>query len=158
MWLLAALIAIPLIEIGLFVEIGGLIGLWPTLAVVLLSAVAGTWLMRRQGAKAFDRLRGAVDEPGDPAEPMAHGALILLAGALLVLPGFFTDTLGLLLLVRPLRTLILRHLAARVRVARFTTGNTPPRPEPWRPDVIDGEFHEIGPDEAPRRPSGWTRH
>ncbi len=158
MWLLVALIAIPLIEIGLFIEVGGLIGLWPTLAIVVLTAIAGGWLMRMQGAQAMAGFRTSLDGHRDPAEPIAHGALILLAGALLVLPGFFTDALGLLLLVPPVRRALLRRLGARVRVAGFTAGGMPPRREPWRPDVIDGEFVEVEPGELPHRPSGWTRH
>ncbi len=158
MWLLVALIAIPLIEIGLFIEAGGLIGLWPTLALVLLAAIAGISIMRMQGVQAAARLRASLNGPGDPAEPLGHGALMLLAGALLLVPGFFTDALGLLLLVPPVRRAMLRRLAPRVRVAGFTAGGMPPRHEPWRPDVIDGEFHEIETGELPRRPSGWTRH
>lgn len=159
MWLLIAFIAVPLIEIGLFIKVGGLIGLWPTLAIVLLTAVVGSWLVRMQGAAALAQLRGSLNELRDPTEPIAHGALILLAGALLLTPGFFTDTMGILLLIPPVRTAVLRYLASRVRVERFTVGGMPPRQDPHRPDVIDGEFYEVDPDESlPRRPSGWTRH
>lgn len=159
MWLLIAFIAIPLIEIGLFIKVGGLIGLWPTLAIVLLTAIAGSWLVRMQGAQAMAELRGSLHDLRDPTEPIAHGALILLAGALLLTPGFFTDTLGILLLIPPVRAAVLRYLAARVRVERFTVGGGHPRREPYRPDVIDGEFQELDPDESrPRPPSGWTRH
>lgn len=156
MWLLVALIAIPLIEIGLFIEAGGLIGLWPTLALVLLAAVAGLRIIRMQGIQAAARLRAALNGFGDPAEPLGQGALAVLAGMLLLVPGFFTDALGLLLLVPPVRRAILRRLGARVRVAGFASGGMP-RHEPWRPEVIDGEFHEVEPDKLPRRPSGWTR-
>ncbi|OYX44607.1 MAG: exlusion protein FxsA [Rhodobacterales bacterium 32-67-9] len=159
MWLLIAFIAVPLIEIGLFIKVGGLIGLWPTLAIVLLTAIAGSWLVRMQGAQAMAELRGSLNELRDPTEPIAHGAMILLAGALLLTPGFFTDAMGILLLIPPVRAAVLRYLAARVRVERFTVGGTPPRRVPYRPDVIDGEFHEVDPDESlPRPPSGWTRH
>lgn len=158
MWLLLAFIAIPLIEIGLFIKVGGIIGLWPTLGIVLLTAIAGSWLVRKQGSRALAELRGSLNELRDPTEPIAHGALILLAGALLLTPGFFTDSMGILLLIPAVRSAVLRHLASRVRVERFSVGGMPPRREPWRPDVIDGEFHEVGPDAPPRRPSGWTRH
>lgn len=158
MWLFALFIAVPLIEIALFIQVGGWIGLWPTLAVVVLTAIAGTYLVRRQGLTALNDLRRALEELDNPARPLAHGAMILFAGALLLTPGFFTDTVGILLLIPPVRAAVLRYLAARVRVERFTVGGTPPRREPHRPDVIDGEFTEIEPDAAPRRPSGWTRH
>lgn len=174
MWLLIAFIAVPLIEIGLFIKVGGLIGLWPTLAIVLATALAGSWLVRRQGAEALMRLRGSLQEMRDPTGPIADGAMIILAGALLLTPGFFTDTVGILLLVPAVRAAILRHLAARVQVAHFTVGGS--RPDVGgrgfsRPDTIDGVYTEIDPaddDQAPgtpggargkpRPPSGWTRH
>ena len=111
MWLLVAFIAVPLIEIGLFIQVGGLIGLWPTLAIVLLTAIAGSWLVRMQGALALAELRGSLNELRDPTEPIAHGALILLAGALLLTPGFFTDTMGILLLIPPVRSAVLRAIS-----------------------------------------------
>jgi len=159
MWLLIAFIAVPLIEIGLFIQVGGVIGLWPTLGIVLLTAVAGSWLVRHQGSAALAQLRGSLNELRDPTEPIAHGAMILLAGALLLTPGFFTDTCGLLLLIPGVRSAVLRYLSQRVTVERFTVGGAEMRRDPHRPDVIDGEFHEIDPDQSgPRPPSGWTRH
>lgn len=174
MWLLLAFIAVPLIEIGLFIEVGGLIGLWPTLAIVLATALAGSWLVRRQGAAALMRLRGSLHELRDPTAPIADGAMIILAGALLLTPGFFTDTIGILLLVPAVRAGVLRLLAARIEVARFTPGGTGHRPG-WGPETIEGDCTEIdpaaedpatgmadaAPDGAParpRQPSGWTRH
>ncbi|MCB2116594.1 MAG: FxsA family protein [Rhodobacteraceae bacterium] len=158
MWLLIAFIAVPLIEIGLFIQVGGLIGLWPTLGIVLLTAIAGTWLVRMQGAQALAQLRGSLNDLSDPTEPIAHGALILLAGALLLTPGFFTDACGILLLIPPVRSAVLAYLARRVRVERFTVGGGYRR-DPHRPDVIDGEFYEMPEDDGrPRPPSGWTRH
>lgn len=159
MWLLLAFIAIPLIEITLFIKVGGVIGLGWTLAIVLLTAVAGSWLVRMQGAMAMTDLRSSLQEMRDPREPIAHGAMILLAGALLILPGFFTDTLGVLLLIPPVRAGALRFLSRRITVDRFEFG-TPSRREPHRPEVIDGEFTEIDPPQngERKRPSGWTQH
>lgn len=159
MWLLLAFIAIPLIEITLFIKVGGVIGLGWTLAVILLTAIAGSWLVRMQGAMAMADLRSSLQEMRDPREPIAHGAMILLAGALLILPGFFTDTLGILLLIPPIRAAALRFLSRRIAVGRFEFG-TAPRREPHRPDVIDGEFTEIDPPQngKRKRPSGWTQH
>lgn len=158
MWLLLAFIAVPMIEIALFIQVGGFIGLWWTLAIVLATAVAGSVLVRMQGALALAQLRGSLQELRDPTEPIAHGALILFAGALLLTPGFFTDTIGLLLLVPAVRSSVLRYLATRIRVERFSVGGAPGPREPHRPDVIDGDFVEIDPDNDPRPPSGWTRH
>ena len=76
--------------------------------------------MRWQGLRALDRLRASVETGGDPVGPIAHGALILVAGMLLVLPGFFTDFLGLLLLVPPVRDLLIRLGASRMTVRAAT--------------------------------------
>lgn len=155
MWLLVAFIVVPLIEIALFIQVGGLIGLWPTLLIVVLTAVIGTSILRMQGALALSSLRRSLAELEDPSEPLAHGAMILFAGALLLTPGFFTDAMGFALLIPPVRQRLLAFLRTRINVQRFDMG-TPRREDP---DIIEGEFHEVGP---PKRPthgsSGWTRH
>ena len=94
MWLFVLFLAIPLIEIGLFIQIGSFLGLWPTLAVVALTAIVGTWLVRSQGSLALSQIRSSFNELNDPTGPLAHGAMILIAGALLLTPGFFTDVVG----------------------------------------------------------------
>ncbi len=157
MWIFLAFAIVPLIEIGLFIQVGGLIGLWPTLALVLASAALGTVLVRSQGARAIADLRGALSDLRDPTAPLAHGAMILFAGAMLLTPGFFTDSVGLLLLVPAVRWAVIRYLAKRMQVASFTVGgqtHAAPNSGP-----IDVEYFEIDPENAPSRPtSGWTRH
>lgn len=167
MWLFVAFLSVPLIEIALFIQIGGLIGLWPTLAIVILTAILGTWLVRTQGALAINNIRRTFGELSDPTEPLAHGAMILIAGALLLTPGFFTDALGFSLLMPPVRVAVFHYLRKRVNIQRFEMGTGPQtrqrgpgQPQPGRPgDVIDGEFEEVAP---PKRPthgsSGWTKH
>ena len=164
MWLVVLFLAVPLIEIALFIQIGGWIGLWPTLAVVVLTAVLGTWLVRREGMRALAELRQSFETLGDPAAPLAHGAAILFAGALLLTPGFFTDTVGFLLLVPAVRAALFRHLGQRIRVERFsygTGGSTVGEGmrNPGSGQVVDGEWEEVSPARQPtHRPSGWTRH
>lgn len=163
MWLFLLFILVPLIEIGLFIEVGGAIGLWPTLGIVVLTAVAGTALMRQQGALALNQLRTSFNEMRDPAEPLAHGAMILFSGALLLTPGFFTDTVGFLLLLPPVRRAAYNWLRSRVSVQTFHYGaGQPPRPDDPRRadgDVIEGDFTDVSPEKRPtHRPSGWTRH
>ncbi len=159
MWLLIAFIAVPLIEIALFIQVSGAIGLFPTLAVVLITAVLGTFLVRTQGAMALGQLRGSFSEMRDPTEPLVHGAMILFAGALLLTPGFFTDAVGFSLLVPAVRKAAYQAIRARVNVHSFgTPGPGPQRHDPVN-DVIDVEFHEIDEnDPKPRGPSGWTKH
>ena len=166
MWLFLAFLAVPLIEIALFIQIGGAIGLWPTLGIVVLTAVLGTWLVRSQGAMALGQLRGSFSRLDDPTEPLAHGAMILVAGALLLTPGFFTDAVGFSLLMPPVRSAVFAYLRKRIAVQKFEMGQTfeagmPPRHSSQNShgDVIDGDFEEVDRDpSAPKGPSGWTKH
>jgi UPF0716 protein FxsA len=158
-WLLLILLGLPILEIALFIEVGGLIGLWPTLGLVVLGALAGVTLIRRQGLNALERLRRSVAEGGNPVGPIAHGALILVAGMLLLIPGFFTDTIGLLLLIPAVRARVIGWGAARltVRATTFVYARGPRRQGPG--DAIEADYEVIDEEEAPRRPgnSGWTR-
>ena len=160
MWLFLAFLAVPLIEIALFIQIGGAIGLWPTLLTVVITAIAGSFLVRSQGLATLNKLRGTMNEFSDPTEPLAAGAMILFAGALLLTPGFFTDAIGFSLLIPGVRGWIYRQVRARVKVQTFDPGGEPYRPA--RDDVVDGEFHEVEPNaqplNKPRGPSGWTEH
>jgi len=166
MWLFAIFIAVPIIEIALFIQLGGLIGLWPTLAIVVLTAVLGTHLVREQGRQALDGLRRSFGELQDPSEPLAHGAMILFAGALLLTPGFFTDALGFALLVPAFRAAAFRFMQARVKMQRFEMGGTVYHHARGDDDVIETEYHEVHPSEPPanstkkptQSPSGWTKH
>ncbi|MGR3395344.1 MULTISPECIES: FxsA family protein [Paracoccaceae] len=162
MWLFIAFLAVPLIEIGLFIQVGGLIGLWPTLLIVVLTAIAGTALVRGQGLQAIARLKRSMNEFSDPSRPLADGAMILFAGALLLTPGFFTDAVGFALLIPAVRGQVFRLLKDKVKVARFDMGQPPhprgPTSDAPRDTVIDGDFHELGEGRKPTHPSGWTRH
>ncbi|MGH1446035.1 MAG: FxsA family protein [Cognatishimia sp.] len=164
MWLFLAFLAVPLIEIGLFIQVGGAIGLWPTLLIVVLTAILGTWLVRNQGAMAMGNLRQSFSELNDPTEPLAHGAMILIAGALLLTPGFFTDAVGFAFLMPPVRVAVIKYARSRIKVQNFAMGGNPndmrynaqTRADE---DVIDGEFAEVDMDKKPTHgPSGWTKH
>ena len=162
MWLLLAFIAVPLIEIALFIQVGGLIGLWPTLLIVLLTAILGTTLVRSQGAQALGELRRSFNELRDPAEPLANGAMILFSGALLLTPGFFTDAVGFALLIPGVRKRLFKELKAHVKVEAVRYGearHAQPRGTAARGDVIDGHAQEVEIKERdPAQPrSGWTR-
>ena len=89
--LLAAFIGVPLIEIALFIQVGGIIGLWPTIAVVIFTAVAGAALLRHQGLGALSRLQESLERGEAPLDPVFDGFCLLAAGMLLLTPGFFTD-------------------------------------------------------------------
>lgn len=153
MWLFVLFLAIPLIEIGLFIQIGGFIGLWPTLAVVVLTAILGTWLVRSQGSLALSQIRTSFNELNDPTEPLAHGAMILIAGALLLTPGFFTDAIGFSLLVPPVRQFLILQVKSRIKTTSFQS-QANFRSQPGTIIDEDGEIL----DTDPHGPSGWTRH
>ncbi|WP_375260117.1 FxsA family protein [Citreimonas sp.] len=168
MWLFLAFLLVPLIEIALFIQVGGLIGLWPTLAIVILTAIAGTWLVRAQGRMAIGRLRSSFERLDNPSEPLADAAMILISGALLLTPGFFTDAVGFALLAPPVRHAVFLWAKKRVKVQRFSMGPGPqdgPYRDPHGPGrrprdtVIEGEYSEVPRDKSPNHPgSGWTRH
>jgi UPF0716 protein FxsA len=174
MWLLAVFIAVPLIEIALFIEIGGWLTLWPTLAIVVLTAILGTALVRRQGRDVLNDLRGSLNDLRDPSEPLVHGAMILLAGALLLTPGFMTDAFGFALLVPQFRKWAFRRIQRHVTILSaggHGGGAQGPRSCSYRDrhgDVIEGDYqaHDDPPPPSERGgegqgrkpPSGWTRH
>ena len=149
---------VPLIEIALFIQVGTWIGVWQTLAIVILTAIAGTALLRSQGSAALQDLQRSFNDLRDPSEPLAHGAMILFAGALLLTPGFFTDVVGLSLMIPGVRTRIFKALRDRIAVrASFTTSQA--RPSGPRDRVIDGEYEDVtDSDRSKRGPSGWTGH
>jgi UPF0716 protein FxsA len=97
-------IIIPIVELALLILIGGYIGVFNTVALVLLTGLAGAVLARRQGFSALTRIRANLEEGTPPGDEMLRGALILLAGLLLIFPGVLTDLAGLLLFVPPVRT------------------------------------------------------
>src|SRR5210317_484928 len=103
MWLFVIFVVVPIVEIALFIEVGGFLGLWPTLAIVVLTALAGSALLRSQGFATLETLQNNLRTGGDPINPIAHGALILVAGVLLLTPGFFTDSVGLSLMIPQVR-------------------------------------------------------
>lgn len=160
MWLFALFVGVPLIEIALFVQVGGAIGLWATLAVVVLTAIIGTTLMRAQGALAMANIRQSFSEMNDPTEPLAHGAMILFSGALLLTPGFFTDTVGFLLLIPAFRSAAFHWIRKRVKVQSFSTQtHAEYHRRPPSEDVIEGDFTEVPPSEPKSEgSSGWTQH
>jgi len=145
--LLAIFVAVPIIEIAVFIEVGGAIGLWPTLGIVILTAIAGTWLLRLQGLAVLARIRNQLDRGQMPATELFDGACLLVAGVLLLTPGFVTDACGLLLFVPPVRTALRRWLARFVKVRHGM--HTGPGGRPGQGSgTIDGEAVEV-PDPAP---------
>ena len=153
MRLLIIFIAVPLIEIGLFIQIGGSIGIWPTLLIVLITAFTGTWLVRSQGTQTLVSIQDSFQNMSNPTEPLAHGAMILFAGALLLTPGFFTDGIGFLLLFRPVRKFLMNAVWARLKANNFSFSSEQNH-QPQDSDVLNGTFEELP---LNNRPSKWTK-
>ncbi len=169
MYLFLALVAVPIIEIALFIQVGGLIGMVPTLVIVVITALVGTILLRGQGVATLTNLQSAVARGSNPLNEIAHGAFILVAGVLLLTPGFFTDALGISFLIPPVRSAIIRFLSTRVKAqvvggTANQTRNTPPD------DIVEGDYTVVepkgvepefdtpsDPTARPQSPSGWTK-
>ena len=119
--LLVAMVALPFLEIYLIVQVGQLIGVWWTLAILVGEALLGAWLMRREGTRAWKALNEAFASGKMPTGELADTALILVGGVLLVMPGFITDVFGLIFLLpftRPLARKVLAYAVAR-RMSRM---------------------------------------
>ena len=115
--LLVAFIAVPIIEIAVFIEVGGWIGLWPTIGVVILTAVIGTALLRQQGISILFRIQENLEANKLPVRELFDGVCLVIAGALLLTPGFVTDSLGFALFVPPIRQAIAAWIGQKI-VAR----------------------------------------
>lgn len=155
MWGFLPLLAWPLIEIGLFVTVGAWLGLWATLAIVVLTAVLGVQILRQQGMGSMQDLQRA-RQSADPLSPLAHQAIKAIAGLLLILPGFLTDAIGVLLLIPALRNLVIAALASRVQ---FSTSSDTARQGDRQSDFIDGDYEVLPPEQSGLQDrSKWGRH
>jgi len=151
--ILLAMIVVPITEIAVFIEAGDLIGLWPTIGAVILTAFVGTALLRHQGLSTLVRVQESMNAGRLPVTELFDGLCLLVAGAFLLTPGFVTDGVGLLLFVPMFRALLrgimARRLQARGDFNMHVHGDGGPgRPGSENATVIDGEFHEVGPDGA----------
>jgi UPF0716 protein FxsA len=156
-WLLVFFLT-PIVEMYLLIKVGGYIGAWPTIGLVMLTAVIGVALLRVQGLSTLTRGMGRLEGGELPAREMAEGILLAVAGALLITPGFFTDAAGFALLVPPIRGAMARRMLARVVMVGpggpggpYGPGGTggPYRGDDGRGVVIEGEFEprdDGGPD------------
>ncbi|MBO6638642.1 MAG: membrane protein FxsA [Roseitalea sp.] len=152
-----ALLVIPLLEIAAFVVIGGQIGVFPTLALVVVTAIIGSILLRVQGFGLLNRIQTEMNAGRVPARELVHGVMLLVAGILLLTPGFVTDTAGFLLFVPPVRDAVWRFVRSRVRVvgpggATFDDGASGRGPADGR--TIDLDEEEFAREPDPNTPWG----
>jgi UPF0716 protein FxsA len=118
------LLIVPILEISVFILVGSEIGLWATLGFILLTAIIGTILLRWQGLATVNRLRNEFASGQMPARTMGDGAMLLVAGVLLLTPGFVTDTIGFSLFIPAVRSAIFGFFAKRVTVASAMSGSS----------------------------------
>ena len=172
LFLIALFILVPIAELYVIIQIGGAIGVVPTLLLLIADSILGALLLRSQGRAAWVRFNRALAESRVPAKEVTDGVLIIFGGALLLTPGFLTDIVGLILLIPPTRAIV-RGFARRFVVGRFTMapraavwgygrvddrrgrrpprpangGQPPPRRATRRPDDIEGSAEEVRDDE-----------
>jgi len=130
---------IPLVEIYFLIEVGNIIGAIPTIALVVFTALLGAMLLRIQGWVTLQRARMTLAQGQMPAIEMFEGVLLVFAGALLLTPGFFTDTIGFLFLVPPLRKSLIRWFLTKTDIRGGPPGAPPGTPRSG-PYTIDGEY------------------
>lgn len=143
----------PLLEIMVLIAVGQAIGFWPTFGLLVLAAVAGMLIIRDQGVSMVGRMFETMSRGGLAFATMVDGYVVILAGCLLIIPGFISDALGIALLLPPLRRVILGAVLPGFADARRTGGA--PQPEsrqantPKQPIIIEGTYQRLD-DEDPK--------
>ncbi len=172
--LVVLFLVVPVVEIYVIVQVGQEIGALPTIALLIVESLIGAWLVKREGARAWDALRSALATGRLPGGELADAALVLVGGTLLLTPGFVSDIFGFLLilpLTRPLARKGLGLLIGR-RIAILAAGRMGSGPAGWRPpggspgpgprrrtegpvvmgEVVDDRDDRDGPARGPVRP------
>jgi UPF0716 protein FxsA len=150
--LIGLFIAVPILELWVIIEVGGLIGILPTLALLFAMSILGATLLRHEGRGAWQRFNQAISQRRFPGREVADGLMITIGGALLLTPGFITDAVGLLLLLPPTRAIARRLLQAFV-ARRFVVvgmggmGGAPRQDSPTRSYDYEGTAEEVDPDD-----------
>nr|WP_275658443.1 FxsA family protein [Vibrio sp. Isolate25] len=144
-------IFVPIIEIGLFISVGGYLGLWPTIALVLITAFAGASLVRSQGLQTLMSVQNRLQQGELPAQKILEGVMLAVSGVLLLTPGFMTDALGMLVLLPAPRAAMAKYLMSKMTVQSvgggfqggFGAGNFEQDPfnqQPKDGNTFEGEY------------------
>lgn len=142
--MVALFIGVPLLEIFVLIQVGQVIGPWWTILLLVLDSILGTWLVRREGGRAWQALTVALQTGRMPARELADGALILVGGTLMLSPGFVTDGLGILLIL-PLTRPLARRLLTQLVTRRLLGPGNAKRPGPGSGgSVVRGEVVDDG--------------
>ena len=147
MWLFVLFIAVPIIEIALFIQIGGFLGFWVTMLIVILTAIIGTRLVKSQGLNAIKDVQTSFVNGENTANSLINGALILVAGVLLLTPGFFTDFIGLTFLIPSTRSLWIKYgIKYFKNRVLFDAGNhqaSRAKNTSTQQDIIDADYTDL---------------
>ena len=136
-------IGVPLLEIYLLIEVGGAIGAFPTVIAVVFTAVLGITLIRIQGFSMLQKAQTSMNQGILPATEMFEGLMLLFAAICLLIPGFFTDAVGFLLLIPPLRTMLANYFISNAALKARFHGS--------RGDFFEGEYEDLSPQQQHER-------
>ena len=139
-------IFVPIIEIGLFIQVGGFLGFWPTIGLIILTAVVGASLVRSQGLQTLMSVQSRLQQGEMPAQQIVEGVMLAVAGVLLLTPGFMTDAFGMLVLLPAPRAIIAKRLMSKMVVNNISGG------------FQQGGFHRDNSTENPFGHSGFDRN
>ena len=156
--LILIFIVVPIAELALLIQVGDLIGVWWTIALLIADSILGSLLMRSQGRAVWRRFNIALQAARPPAREVLDGVLVIFGGALLLTPGFITDIFGLVFLLPPTRAVVRRVLVRRYadRMIASATRGRPPGfgPSPGRPGArptdVEGTAVDVDADGLPR--------
>ena len=151
------LLFIPILEIAVFILIGGEIGIFATLGMILLTAIIGSILLRIQGISILTRIQEKSRNNEIPGEELVNGVMIMIAGVLLLTPGFVTDAIGFLLFFPPFRKFLWSSVASRVVIhtPQGMSGNPASGPRHDADDIVDLDPSEFS--EKPNPESPWNQ-
>jgi UPF0716 protein FxsA len=153
--LILLFIVVPLAELYVIIQVGQAIGALPTIGLLLLDSLLGSWLLRSQGRTVWRRFREALAAGRPPARETVDGALVIVGGALMLAPGFITDAFGVLLLLPPTRAVVRRGLLRNALARMFgplggAAGGAASRGRTRQDYDVDASGREIDPPILPR--------
>ncbi|MBO6507093.1 MAG: FxsA family protein [Roseibium sp.] len=142
LYIIAGILLLPLIEIAVFIWVGGMIGVLPTILLTLVTAIAGTVMLRQQGLSLLMRMQQELDAGRSPGNEVMQGAMIVLASIFLLIPGFVTDAIGLLLFIPPVREALANFIIARSNVVIVQGDGNVRRPGDHVVDLDEEDWSE----------------
>jgi UPF0716 protein FxsA len=139
-YLLIIFIILPIIEISIFIQVGGFVGIFNTILIIFLTAAVGVYFVRQQGFRTFQKIAVELQNQQIPVQGMFDGLVILIAGILLVTPGFLTDIIGFLGLI-PQTRIFLLGIIKNLFLQRYSNAHKQYKKD--MDETIDGDFIEI---------------